>query len=165
MRAYFFGNMYLPGIHAGIQSAHSLHEMFVKYHNLNLAVDDHVEGNCNQWNILMDWAQNHKTIVVLNARYAAELRTLIAYFSQPQNPFPWAKFNESIEALDGALTNVGIVLPAEIYDTAKELRTGGETESLHMLPDGSIQAKSMYPNLTPYELSLAQLLNNYGLAT
>ena len=31
MRAYFFGNMYLSSIQQGIQAAHCLGEMFLKY--------------------------------------------------------------------------------------------------------------------------------------
>ncbi len=143
MRAYFFGNLYFAGIHAGIQAAHTVVEMYNKY-----SPEQH------QRSILEHWAREHKTIVLLNGGYAEELRSLIKFFSSPDNPLPWANFNESQEAADGCLTCVGIILPEEFYEAAKELR--------------SITTKAPTPNLdklqTVWERELAVRLNNYGLA-
>jgi len=109
MRAYFFGNMYLSPIQQGIQAAHVTHELFLKY-----GIDSR----------FYDWAQDHKTMILLNGGYSENLRELIALFDSRENPYPWAHFNEGEDSLDGALTSVGIVLPEKIYETAKALSKG-----------------------------------------
>jgi hypothetical protein len=155
MRAYFFGNMYFAGIHAGIQAAHTLGEMFVKYdkQNRNMAeLSDYSSPNCQQWNILNHWADEHKTMVLLNSGYAEELRSLIKFFDTTENPLPWAHFNESQEAADGCLTCVGIILPEEFYEAAKEIRVPGNSGSNYL----KLQSE--------WERALAARLNNYGLA-
>jgi hypothetical protein len=107
LRAYFITNMYTAGIHAGIQSAHCLHEMYEKYQFCSASGILHL-GN---------WAREHKTIIVLNGGYQSNLESLFFLFGQnaPLLGLPYAKFHESQEALNGALTCVGIVLPQEVY--------------------------------------------------
>jgi hypothetical protein len=150
MRAYFFGNMYLSSIQQGIQSAHVVAEMFTKY-----GETDNV-----QHDMLFEWATVHKTMVLLNAGYSEEIFNLVDFFGSENNHFPWACFFEGQDALCGALTSIGIILPEEIYGAAKELRTA----------PGYITGKDskgmMYNGyeLSQYELELAQRLNNYGLA-
>ncbi|MDE1829264.1 MAG: hypothetical protein KGI25_02965 [Thaumarchaeota archaeon] len=145
MRAYFFGNMYLSSIQQGIQAAHTLAEMYTKY----------VRPDPGQeYFILEHWAREHKTMVLLNAGYGNEIRSLIEFFQTKENPLPWAYFNEELASLDGALTCVGIILPEEFYEAAKELRTitpNSETPFLNKLQ-------------TDWERALAARLNNYGLA-
>ncbi len=51
MRGYFLTNMYLSSIQHGIQAAHCLQE-----------INNNFPGN----EILTDWAENHKTMYVLN---------------------------------------------------------------------------------------------------
>lgn len=106
MRAYFFQNFYLQGIHAGIQSQHTTAEMFVKY---GIGSDQH--------NMLFDWAINHKTTIVLNGGMQSDLlqiEDLLEY-----SKFPWASFREEQNALNGALTNVGVILPEYVYNAPK----------------------------------------------
>lgn len=119
LRAYFFQNMYLQGIHAGIQSQHTTAEMFVKY------LDGKVKSlsKCpqdtqyhNNVKVLYDWANNHKTTIVLNGGMQGDLEEAIKVFDTEDNPYPWAFFKESEYALGGALTNVGIILPEKIYN-------------------------------------------------
>lgn len=151
MRAYFFGNMYLSSIQQGIQAAHVVAEMFVKYTN---AKRELLGVEPNQLHILNHWASEHKTMVLLNAGYGQEIHNLIDVFNNPANPLPWAAFNEGEDALDGALTCIGIILPEEFYEAAKELRT--------------MDANSPSPFLdkleTVWERDFAARLNNYGLA-
>lgn len=111
-RAYFFNNMYLSSIQQGIQVAHCLGEMVCKYRPYK-----GYEGN----EYLDRWLKEDKTIVVLNAGYSSELIDLTLLFNMPENPYPWAVFKESAEALNCATTSVGIVLPYEIYEGAKHL--------------------------------------------
>lgn len=105
MRAYFFGNMYLSSIQQGIQAAHVVHDMFVTYQ---------VESERKQK--LFNWATNHKTMILLNAGYSSEIFALSAFFRTEDNPYPWSNFYEDPDALNSAITSVGIILPAKIYD-------------------------------------------------
>jgi hypothetical protein len=105
MRSYFFGNMYLSSIQQGIQAAHVVHDMFVKY-----------QIESEQKRTLFDWATNRKTMILLNAGYADEILKLQEFFRSAENPYPWATFHEEGASLNFAATSVGIVLPEKIYD-------------------------------------------------
>lgn len=144
MRAYFFGNMYFSGIHAGIQSLHTVVEMYNKY-----------PVGSQQYSVLNHWALEHKTVVLLTGGYSQELRSLITFFNTTENSLPWAHFNESDEACDGALTSVGIILPEAIYEAAKAARTIDGSSTL-IWANGYIPKK--------WEIEMAARLNNYGLA-
>ena len=113
MRAYFFGNMYLSSIQQGIQAAHAVHEMFLRY-----PVRQEIDGGDYLW----DWAKDHKTMILLNGGYAETIQELVDFFNNRENPYPWADFHEEEASLNGALTTVGIVLPEKIYLTAAALR-------------------------------------------
>lgn len=106
MRLYTFCNLYISPIQCGIQTAHVVHDLFVKYY----------DSVGEERGTLYNWAEDHKTIIVCNAGYSSELRSLIDLFHNKANPYPWADFREGENALDGALTCVGIVLPEKIYD-------------------------------------------------
>ncbi|MND12070.1 hypothetical protein D3C80_22120 [compost metagenome] len=107
MRCYHLQNTYLSGIHAGIQSAHCQHELALKYIN---------SGPANPMKkAYIEWAKNHKTIIVLNGGMAGDLLRYQELLERSDNPYPWASFCESEYALGGIITNVGVVLPAKIY--------------------------------------------------
>lgn len=117
LRAYFFANMYLPSLHAGIQSQHTTAEMFVKYAKPNTIFfnkDDEVQRG-----ILFKQASDHKTTIVLNGGMSGDLAEIKSLLSHTDNPYPWAYFNETEYALNGALTNVGVILPERIYSYHK----------------------------------------------
>jgi hypothetical protein len=118
MRAYFFGNMYLSSIQQGIQALHCTSEMFVKY---QLPPDDSLMFDVSDH--LYDWAREHKTVVLLNAGYSSTIRDIQAFMMDNDNHYPWAVFHEGDDALDGALTCLGIVLPEKIYEAARLVRT------------------------------------------
>jgi len=73
MRAYFFGNMYLSSIQQGIQAAHVVTEMFTKYP---------IDHECIKFDDLNDWANNHKTMILLNGGYGENLYDLLGFFDQ-----------------------------------------------------------------------------------
>lgn len=159
MRAYFFGNMYLSSIQQGIQAAHIVAEMFTKYYEPG--VDEFgrqtpISGN--QRAILNHWATEHKTMILLNAGYSEEIHSLVEFFSSPNNPLPWACFHEGVDALDGALTCVGIILPEEFYEAAKEVRQLGNQSPVDV---GMPLLCKLQPG---WEQEMAIRLNNYGLA-
>jgi hypothetical protein len=122
MRAYFFGNMYLSSIQQGIQAHHCGTEMANKYFPKPT-----MPGPCEfiateQTVQLAEWGHNHKTDTLLNAGFSETLHEIYENMDTDDNPYPFAKFHEGIDALDGALTCVGIILPEAIYETAKEVR-------------------------------------------
>lgn len=121
MRAYFFGNMYLSSIQQGIQAAHAVSEMFIRFPIQDLAVQ-RVPGD-----LILNWAQNHKTMILLNGGYAATIQDLVDFFDKQSMhdtvEYPWAPFYEEQDSLNGALTTVGIILPEKIYLIAAEIRS------------------------------------------
>jgi hypothetical protein len=138
LRAYFFNNMYLQGIHAGIQTQHCTVEMFNKYS----------ENKDNQYTLLSSWAYHSKTTIVLNGGYASNLERIKTLLESPGNEYPWAYFNESEEALGGCITNVGIILPEEVYNY----------DGLHYNLEG-LEHPSEYNIKLKRELSQCRLMN------
>lgn len=125
MRCYHINNFYLSGIHAGIQSAHAQHEMALKYlvkkkHNQDAsAAESYIE-----------WIENHKTIVVLNGGMSKDLLVWQEFLSRPANSnLAWAAFSESEEALNGAITNIALVLPPRMYEYSRIINLGFPYES------------------------------------
>ena len=125
MRAYFFTNMYISPIQHGIQAKHVGDEMVLKYFPIP-TMDDVGHEQCwqpsPQAGMLGDWMQNHKTVILLNGGFGEALRDLVKFFEKGTHAYPFAEFHESKEALDGALTGVGIILPEEIYNGAGAMR-------------------------------------------
>ena len=115
MRCYHFGNMYLSSIQQGIQAAHAQMELFVKY---NPALMKPAQRDvCNN---LYEWATEHKTMICLNAGFNSEMLNIKEFLESEDNPYPWAAFYESEEAMGGLLTNIAIVLPEEVYSVSPE---------------------------------------------
>jgi hypothetical protein len=150
--------MYLSPIQKGIQSAHLTHDLFVKYKDY---------ADVEMKTTLFDWAENHKTMIVLNGGYSSTLEDLHLSLCDSRNPYPFTHFKESDEALGGALTCVGIVLPEKIYETAALIRK--DPTLIEMITnDGFVSA--VYTgadedwSFNGFELKLIQELNNYSLA-
>jgi peptidyl-tRNA hydrolase len=155
MRLYTFCNMYLSPIQNGIQTAHVVAEMFAKYSN----------AEKKNHHPLLEWASDHKTIIVLNAGYGDELYKLYELFEKESNPYPWAHFHESKEALDGAFTCIGILLPDRIYETAQVCRDERfRPQMLNVYDDWRVSKHNLPDDLTSWECELIDNLNNYRLA-
>lgn len=105
LRMYCIVNQYIAGIHAGIQSAHAIHEMFLRY----------PQRFCQASNQLWDWASEDKTIIVLNGGYQSKLYELYGFASTCED-IPISSFKEEQDSLNGALTAIAMVLPEYIYD-------------------------------------------------
>jgi hypothetical protein len=148
-RAYFFTNMYISDIQRGIQSAHCISDMHVKYKN---------HGN----DLLDKWAKYDKTMIVLNGGYSSHLKELCEIFCK-NKIFPWKYFQESEEALDGALTCVGIILPEYIYESSQLYRTLSDEDRFEMLRCDIGYKGDMYEN-TQLVSWLIENLGNYRLA-
>ena len=130
MRAYHFGNFYMSAIQQGIQAYHGGMDLAVKFRNVNSNVSE----------TFWDWAEFHKTVVLLNGGMNADLEDLYEFFDSQDNPYPYMKFHESKEAMDEMLTNVVIILPPRIYDTALLIRM----RKVNFTDDGSIV---IHPNV------------------
>jgi|688.fasta_scaffold330350_3 hypothetical protein len=123
MRAYFLTNMYLSSIQHGIQSLHALQEINNKY------------GTTNE--LLVDWAENHKTAIVLNGGTSEQMANIVNLLNNETNEYPWAIFNEP--SIDNALTSIGIIVPDTIYGRERS-------------------------DFGTFEYELSQLLRNRGFA-
>lgn len=169
MRAYFFGNMYLSSIQQGIQAAHAVAAMYTKYLPLPHRQDPgDVFSYDDEAAYLTDWAENHETMILLNAGYSSTIHELCEFFQSMDNPYPWSAFYEGKDALDGALTTVGIILPEDIYEGAAVLRNVRITaeilreEGLVTLNYGKADERTIYP--TKWQAELMGKLNQFGLA-
>ena len=130
MRAYFFGNLYISQIQHGIQAGHVIGDMAVKYRDPSVLTE--------QSEMFWDWAENHKVVILLNAGYAENIEELESFFEGTldapgvtrlsevygvdYSPYPFALFRESNEALNGAATSFGVVLPPKVYEGAAAMR-------------------------------------------
>jgi hypothetical protein len=108
LRGYFFGNMYLSQIQQGIQCAHVVTKMFNKY-----TFDSSPAGL-----LLSHWARDGVTKILLNGGYQQNLQYIFNTFYNLGSylALPFEKFREEREALNEALTSVGIIVPEEIYN-------------------------------------------------
>jgi len=170
MRAYFFGNMYLSSMQQGIQAAHVVADMFIKYDLTNPDIPLSDAGY-----FVTQWASEHKTMILLNGGYSESIRKLVNFFNDRENPFPWVEFHEGEDALDGALTSVGIILSEKIYATSAFLRSLRGSEKAVILDEilntGSLKvpveiagAEGMVWDFNKWEYQLIQKLNEFGMA-
>jgi hypothetical protein len=165
MRAYFFGNMYLSSIQQGIQAAHVTADLMMKY----VTVSEDYELSSDPRRIMAwEWAESYKTMILLNAGYGENIHNLVDFFQSTENLYPWSSFSESEEALDGATTSVGIILPEKIYEGANLLRTSLSAPAVlreegHLLLNaGTEKAKTEY--YSKWEADLMDKLTTFGLA-
>lgn len=167
MRCYHFGNYYMSSIQQGIQAAHCQMELFVKYQDIGINHDyDYLPAiNGIEYQIkvhdLYDWAENHKTMICLNGGNLQGLKDIESLFQSEQNIFPWATFYEDEMSLGGILTNVCIVLPESIYDSAAKIRNREYTLQDNRVWD---ELGKFVVELTEFEVKLIALLNSCQLA-
>ena len=95
----------------GIQSGHCAGDLFLKHR------ENKTELDRQYW----DWAENHKTVCLLNGINYRGLLNMVEMFDTPENPYPWGTFNEDFDSLGGLMTCVSICLPERIYARARML--------------------------------------------
>lgn len=135
-----FGSYYLSSLQQGLQSAHCIADMFVKYQQ------------STKEEFLFNWAENHKTIIILNGGNSQELFDLYERFRDIDHPYPFGAFNEDIQSLNGAMTCVGIILPEPVYTLASSLKTPTE------------YVDPWAANTALYNVELARIIQPYRLA-
>ena len=182
MRCYHFGNCYMSSIQQGIQAAHCQMELFAKYQDTGINFINDYEPSIEEYEYqqkvddLYDWAENHKTMICLSAGNNSQLKEIEELFRQKDNKYPWSYFKEDEDSLGGILTNVAIVLPPEIYDTASKIRSGEymlcgnailEKPIKEFLTIGcspALQTPNRVMTLTDFEIGLIKILNSCQLA-
>lgn len=112
MRYYGFSNYYLSQIQIGIQNLHCVVEI-QQHYKLR---------SCTGILQYDEWAENHKTVVLLNGGNQESLIDLYNFLHDPNNPYPYSYFREDEQSLNLCLTCVGIILPEKIYEGAAFLR-------------------------------------------
>lgn len=172
-RCYHFGNFYLSSIQQGIQSAHAQMELFNKYCP-NIYNDNSVTDT-PAIDMLFTWSTQHKTMICLSGGDNASLTEIANTLLCEDNIYPTAIFRESIDALNGVLTNVAIVLPLRIFGTAEQIRSGkleligndlyyrNKDMSFTTTSFGGYQSPSI-DRFTDIEVKIIETLNKCGLA-
>ena len=117
-RLYTFVNFYLSSIQQGIQSAHVLGDMSVKYRAPKYYQDAVYFGAHEDF---WDWNENHKTLITLNGGANADIRDkyhrLNVIANKLQRPVAFECFCEDIKSLDGIMTACGVIVSSPIYDS------------------------------------------------
>lgn len=131
-RAYFFGNHYISQIQHGIQAAHATAELFLKYN-----------GDSPETRALYDWAINDKTMILLNGGFQSNLINVYAVLITlcEKLKLPYAKFHEEVDALNGALTNVCVIVPEEIYGIPPTALVPIDNETIYSVKDTAVTKK------------------------
>lgn len=149
MRGYFLTNMYLSSIQCGIQSAHCIHDMFIAYRQVPT-------DPANQ--LLLTWATDHKTMIVLNGGTTENLEEFYEYLMKFNDLYPFDCFNEP--GIGDAMTVVGIVLP----ETMIELMALGDDDfsvqvTIHQHGD------QVGDRFQPWQLHIADTIRGLRLAS
>ena len=111
MRAYFFNNQYLAGIHNGIQAGHAICDMWSGFFERFL--------KAGSWTLpvpfeaLRNICRDHKTWIILNAGDHDALNEFYD-FLHGQNDLPFCRFKEP--GLNYATTSVAVVLSDRMFD-------------------------------------------------
>lgn len=98
---YSFVNYYLSDLQRGLQTAHVVSELFIKY--------DYLQPQEN--NRLHFWARNNKTIIILNGGNSKNLLDINCFLYGRAYGYPTERFYEDKDSLNGALTCVGLIFP------------------------------------------------------
>lgn len=172
-RCYHFGNFYMSSIQQGIQAAHAQMELFNKYscHRFN----DNMIDDTPAPDMLYEWSNKWKTMICLNGGMNCDLQDIMEEICTTDNPYPFSMFYESQEALGGILTNIAVVLPHRIFDTAEKIRSRkyqleGTEVHLYRKPDpnptfgGYMTEREPIIKLSKAEVRIIEILNQCGLA-
>jgi hypothetical protein len=157
--------MYISGIGAGIQSQHTTVEMFLKYQPTyaDFVAIESIESmgykitqnRSPQQEMLFDWAKNHKTTIIVNGGYSSDLNDTLDLLQRVEvygGEYPFACFKETEDALNGALTNVGVILPEEIFNFVKER----SAHAKHSKDNPDYCGTAFTHDLNEYEIELAE---------
>jgi hypothetical protein len=143
MRYYAFANMYINGVHTGIQAGHALDQMWLKYTEMiEQRVDLYTPIYPVQFAFMRTFSKDHMTFVYLNGGDHEMLSDLFGFISTNDGSLPFQLFREP--GLNNAITAVGIILPETLYD---EYATAvGNAAQSAMNVEGSTWIKELEDN-------------------
>ena len=141
MRAYFFNNQYLAGIHNGIQAGHALDQLWSNF----VEMKKMSKANKAKFAMLRDFSKNHKTWIVLNAGDHDALGNLHTFMTG-QNTYPVAMFQEP--GLNFSNTSIVVILPERMYD-----------DTARAVGKALLKAET---NPTPFNLNLVAIMTDLG---
>lgn len=111
MRYYGFGNYYLSSLQQGLQAAHAIADLSVG-----------LSQESPQYQTFEEWADCHKTIILLNGGNASQLTDLMVFLDTNDHELPFVTFYEDHESLNSTITHVGVIVPEKLYQLAEEIR-------------------------------------------
>lgn len=152
MRLYSFVCFYLSSIQQGIQTGHMAVDLVRRYRDNNGMKHD-VQS------IVSDWADNHKTFIVLNGGDSDNILAIhdqIRDLSHKLN-LPYCHFNEP--GCIGMTTCVGVVVPEKYYE-AKKSSDYLVSDYVYLSKNGE---RIAYNEDTP-EYEFIELIRSYPLA-
>ena len=162
-RAYFFNNMYLEGIHNGIQAGHAIDQMWLKYTDPN--------ADPNRLANLRDFSKRHKTFIILTAgEHQNMMQTFKTLFKSRDNPYPYERFLEP--GLNNTITSIGIILPKCMYDAvsmavgraALKAAETGPSSNWTAFIEKKMLVKAQKRGYTPWEIEFLKFKAPCGLA-
>lgn len=158
-RRYTIFNLYIRGSNQSPQAAHALN-------NLWKSVPSMTEGARTIFN---DWANNSEIEIMLQGGYHKDLEDLYEQLTNVKD-LPCAKFNESMEALNGACTVVTFVATPRIVAANKFIRDNRLTPAnaadyLSEMSDANIQKAGLDSPLTESEIFVASKVAFLSLAS
>lgn len=127
LRFYTFTNFYISPIQHGIQTGHASVDLVRKYEfEFNDAANSdndymksiRIQNAADNRQVVNDWADNHKTYVVLNGGDDTGITKALELVSK--TGFPFVDFREP--GLGNVRTAVGIVLPDYIFNAQRQFR-------------------------------------------
>lgn len=125
LRFYAFTNFYISSIQHGIQTGHASVDLLRKYeqrlHDAQNSDNDHLKATrvsaaINDLHVVRDWADNHKTYVILNGGDWFGVNKIFDIVAEAG--FPFCDFYEP--GLGNIRTTVGVVLPDSIFNMRRE---------------------------------------------
>lgn len=151
MRFYSFTNFYFQGIHAGIQTAHAVHEMESRYRN--------TFNPC--LSVYQEWALKHKTIIIKKVAAPDVHKALQDLYNALESlavslKLPLVLCNEP--SANHCNTAVGIVLPESVYDWKDPNSNVGVT-----ITRSCVGTYALPPPMTT-EQKLKQIIDSYWMA-
>lgn len=125
-RMYFLVNQYMMGIQAGIQAGHAACRLMAEY----LAEDP----SNPKVQLVNKWCRQDETFILLDGGYQSRMDDFVNNVLLPVcDRYPYTKFHEEPDSLNGALTAVAFILPESIY--AAKLDENGEAPDFYMGSD------------------------------
>lgn len=152
LRLYSFVNFYLSSIQQGIQTGHAAVDLIRHYAN---PANPHAA-------MVADWADNHKTFIVLNGGDYDGVREAHAICAA--SGYPSYYFKESEGALGGLMTCAAVVLPETIFNAYKDPDAGRFATAPYYFWDG-LDGKSITYDLSHSAYQLIALLKGSRLAS